>query len=161
MARYTKEGNGENNNHKKQDRDDRDRQPHPLGPVINMISRGPTTAEMSKSSRKAYAREVLLAVGGPSKKARTEAVISFDDTNSEGVKFPHDDPLVIIPVIRNASVKRVFVDGATSVDILFHEAFIKMGYNGSQLTPSDMPVCGFNRVETKVEGINQLSMTMG
>ena len=37
------------------------------------------------------------------------------------------------------------------MDILFHEDFIKMGYNDSQLTLSDMPVSGFNGVETNVE----------
>ena len=52
------------------------------------------------------------------------------------------------------------MDGA-SVASLFHEAFIKMGYNNAQLTPSDIPVYGFNGVETKVEGIIQLPMTMG
>ena len=118
-------------------------------------------AGTSKNSRKAYAREVLQVVGGPSKKSRIEATISFNDNDLEGVKFPHDDPLVIIAVIDNASVKRVLVDSGASVDILFHEAFIKMGYNDSQLTPSDMPVYGFNGVETKVEGIIQLPMTMG
>ena len=47
------------------------------------------------------------------------------------------------------------------MDILFHEAFLKMGYNNSQLTPSDMHVYSFNIVETKVEGTIQLPMTMG
>ena len=41
------------------------------------------------------------------------------------------------------------------MDILFHESFFKMGYNDSQLTPSDMPVYDFNGVKTKVEGIIQ------
>ena len=66
-----------------------------------------------------------------------------------------------MPVIGNSSVKRVLVDGGASVDILFHEAFLRMGYNDSQLTPSDMPIYGFNGAETKVEGIIQLPMTMG
>ena len=79
----------------------------------------------------------------------------------KGIKFPHDDPLVIMPVIGNSSVKRVLVDGGASVDILFHEAFLRMRYNDSQLTPSDMPIYGFNGGETKVEGIIQLPMTMG
>ena len=100
-------------------------------------------------------------VGGPTKKARTEAVISFNDDDLEGIKFPHDDPLVIMPVIGNSSVKRVLVDGGASVDILFYDAYIKMGYNDSQLTPSDIPIYGFNGAETQVEGIIQLPMTMG
>ena len=51
--------------------------------------------------------------------------------------------------------------GGASVDILFHEAFIMMGYNDSQLTPSHMTVYGFNGVKTKVEGIIQLPIMMG
>ena len=61
-----------------------------------------------------------------------------------------------MPVIGNSSVKRVLVDGGASIDILFHETFIRMGYNDSQLTLSDMHVYGFNGVDTKVEGIIQL-----
>ena len=90
-----------------------------------------------------------------------EAVISFDDSDLEGIKFSYDDSLVIIPVIDKSSVKRVMVDGGASVDLLFHEAFIRMGYNDSQLTLSDMTVYGFSGVETEVEGIIQLRMTMG
>ena len=55
----------------------------------------------------------------------------------------------------------VLVDSGASVDILFHEAFIRIGYIDSQLTPSDMPIYIFNGIETKVEGIIQLPMTMG
>ena len=87
--------------------------------------------------------------------------MSFDDTDLEGVKFPHDDPLVINPVIGNSEVRRVLVDSGASVDILFHEAFLKMGYNDSQLTPSDMPIYGFSGVESKVEGTIQLPVTLG
>ena len=53
------------------------------------------------------------------------------------------------------------MDGGASVDILFQEAFIMMGYNDAQLTPSNMHDYGFNGVETNVEGIIQLPMTMG
>ena len=142
----------ENNGHKKRGLDDHDKNTQP---------RGPTTARTMENPRKAYAREVLQIIGGPSKKARIETIISFNDDDLEGIKFPHDDPLVIMPVIGNSSVKRVLVDGGALVDILFHEAFIRMGYNDSQLTPSNMPIYGFNGIETKVEGIIELPMTMG
>ncbi|XP_074374213.1 uncharacterized protein LOC141714601 [Apium graveolens] len=36
-----------------------------------------------------------------------------------------------------------------------------MGYNDSQLTPSDAPIYGFNHVEYKVEGAIQLPVTIG
>uniref|UniRef100_UPI003D6546B2 hypothetical protein n=1 Tax=Flagellimonas beolgyonensis TaxID=864064 RepID=UPI003D6546B2 len=82
---------------------------------------------------------VMHIVGEAPKRAKTEVTIGFDDSDLEGVKFPHDDPLVISPVIGNSEVKRVLIDNGASVDILFHDAFIKMGYNESQLTPSNMP----------------------
>jgi hypothetical protein len=126
-----------------------------------MIFGGPTAAGSSRNSRKAYAREVMTVVGEAPKRAKTEVAISFDDSDLEGVKFPHDDPLVIIPVIGNSKTKRVLVDNGASVDILFHDAFIKMGYTDSQLTPSNMPIYGFNGVESKVEGTIQLPMTIG
>ena len=67
-------------------------------------------------------------MGGPPKKDKTGVTISFGNEDLEGIKFPHDDPLVIIPVIGNSSVKRVLVDGGAFVDILFHEEFLRMGY---------------------------------
>ena len=80
----------------------------------------------------------------------------------EGVKFPHDDPLVIITCDRQQPGEES-LDRQRSfcMDILFHEAFLKMGYNDSQLTPSNMPIYGFNGVESNVEGTVQLPMTIG
>ena len=63
----------------------------------------------------------------PPKKAKTGVIISFGDEDFEGIEFPHDDPLVIMPVIANSPVKRVLVDMGASVEILFHEAFLENG----------------------------------
>ena len=163
LNKYTKDGNNDNqdNRHNWNNRGNNDKRPQPRGPVVNIISGGPTAAGTTSNSRKAYAREVLQIVGGPPKKAKTEVTISFGDEDLEGIKFPHDDHLVIMLVIGNSSVKRILVDGGASMDILFHEAFLRMGYNDSQLTHSDMPIYGFNGAETKVEGIIQLPITMG
>ncbi|KAK1393811.1 hypothetical protein POM88_012867 [Heracleum sosnowskyi] len=95
------------------------RNPQPRGPVINMISGGPTTAETTRNSHKAYAREVMHIVGEAPMRAKTEMSIGFDDLDLEGVKFPHDDPLVIAPMIGNNEVKRVLVENGASVDVLF------------------------------------------
>ncbi|KAK1403405.1 hypothetical protein POM88_003010 [Heracleum sosnowskyi] len=167
LDKFTKDGNRGNQqgNYERKDYDkrdnDQDRNPKPRGPVINMIFGGPTVAGSSRNSRKVYVREVMTVVGEAPKRAKTEVAISFDDSDLEGVKFPHDDPLVIIPVIGNSKTKRVLVHNGASVDILFHDAFIKMGYTDLQLTPSNMPIYGFNGVESKVEGTIQLPMTIG
>ncbi|XP_074364572.1 uncharacterized protein LOC141705527 [Apium graveolens] len=125
-----------------------------------MISRGPTVAGTTRNSRKAYTREVMSIVGEPSKHYKSEIMLEFGDPGPEVWKFPQDDPLVITPIIRNYPVMRVLVDNGASVDILFYYIFIRMGYNDSQLTPSNAPIYGFNHVECKVEGAIQLPVTI-
>nr|XP_017221323.1 PREDICTED: uncharacterized protein LOC108198053 [Daucus carota subsp. sativus] len=163
LSRYTRDAdrNPRDNDSRDRDNDDHDRRTEPRGPVINMISGGPTAAGLSSNSRKAYAREVMCIIGEPPKRAKTEIALTFDDSDLEGVKFPHDEPLVITLVIGNSSIKRVLVDNGASVDILFYDAYQKMGYADSQLTPSNMPIYGFNGVESKIEGMIQLPVTMG
>ncbi|XP_074327652.1 uncharacterized protein LOC141665566 [Apium graveolens] len=162
FGRFTK---GEEAGGQKRDNDrrgnDRDRNPQPRRLVINMISGGPTAAGITRNSRKAYAREVMSIVGEPSKHSKSEMTLQFGDPDLRGLKFPQDDPLVITPIIGNCPVMRVLVDNGASVDILFHDTFIRMGYNDSQLTPSDAPIYGFNHVECKVEGAIQLPVTIG
>ncbi|XP_074355821.1 uncharacterized protein LOC141695478 [Apium graveolens] len=140
---------------------DRDRNPQPQGPVINKISGGPTSAGTTRNSRKAYTREVISRVGEPSKRSKSEMTLEFGDPDTEGLKFPQDYPLVITPIIGNFPVMRVLVDNGASVDIPFHDTFIRMGYNDSQLTPSNAPIYGFNHMECKVEGAIQLPVTIG
>ncbi|XP_074375215.1 uncharacterized protein LOC141716978 [Apium graveolens] len=122
---------------------------------------GPTITGTTRNSRKAYVREVMSIVGEPSKRSKSEMMPEFGDPDLEGLKFPQDDPLVITPVIGNCPFMRVLVNNGASVDILFHDTFIRMGYNDSQLTPSDAPIYGFNHVECKVEGAIQLPVTIG
>ncbi|KAL8091612.1 hypothetical protein AgCh_034025 [Apium graveolens] len=151
LNKYTGEGGDRNNNGRKnfedrrRDQDNQGRNPQPRGPVINAIFGGPpprgpvintifggpTAAGLSKNSRKAYTREVMHIVGEAPKRARTEVTLAFDDSDLEGVKFPHNDPLVITPIIGNSPVKRVLVDNGASADILLHDAFLRMGYNDS------------------------------
>ncbi|KAL8088417.1 hypothetical protein AgCh_038265 [Apium graveolens] len=181
LNKYTGDGGDKNNNGRKnfedrrRDQDDQGRNPQPRGPVINTIFGGPrprgpvintifggpTAAGLSKNSRKTYAREVMHIVGEAPKRAMTGVTMSFDDSDLEGVKFPHDDPLVITPIIGNNPVRRVLVDNGASVDILLHDTFLRMGYNDSQLTPTDMPIYGFAGVECPVEGIINLPTTIG
>ncbi|XP_074360926.1 uncharacterized protein LOC141701163 [Apium graveolens] len=125
-----------------------------------MISGGPIAAGTTRNSQKAYVREVINKVGESSKHSKSKMMLEFGDPDLEGLKFTQDDPLVITPVIGNSHVMRVLVDNGASVDYLFHDTFIRMGYNNSQLTPSDTPIYGFNHVECKVEGAIQLPITI-
>ena len=163
LSRYTKDEhrNPRDNDSHDRDNDDRDRRTEPRRPMINVISAGPTAAGTSSNSRKSYAREVMCIIGESPKRAKTEVALTFHDSDLERVKFPHDDPLVMTPIVGNSSIKRVVVDNGASIDILFYDAYEKMGYADSQLTLSDMPIYGFNGVESKIEGMIKLPVTMG
>lgn len=65
----------------------------------------------------------MKLVGEAPKRANTELAMAFDDSEYEGVKFFHDDSLVITPIFGISSVKRVLVDNGSSVDILFMKLF--------------------------------------
>lgn len=51
----------------------------------------------------------------------------------DGVRYSHDDQLVIMPLICNSQVKRVLIVIGVLVDVMLFEAFINMGYYKSQL----------------------------
>ncbi|XP_020679083.1 uncharacterized protein LOC110097176 [Dendrobium catenatum] len=63
------------------------------------------------------------------KKARIDHSITFDDSDLEGVKTPHQGQLVINMVIGDPcyNVKRILVDNGSSVDVLFYSTFLNMG----------------------------------
>ncbi|XP_074347211.1 uncharacterized protein LOC141686047 [Apium graveolens] len=56
---------------------------------------------------------------------------------------------------------RLLVNNGASVDILFHDTFIRMGYNDSQLTPSNATIYAFNHMDYKIEGAIRLPVTIG
>ena len=47
------------------------------------------------------------------------------------------------------------------MEILFHDALIKMAYNNFQLTTFDMSIYEFNGLEMRVEKTIRLPITMG
>ena len=57
---------------------------------------------------------------------RSENELSFTDVDSEGVKFVHHDPLVILAMIWNHLVHLFLIDNGGSVDILYLDVLQKM-----------------------------------
>ncbi|XP_062074857.1 uncharacterized protein LOC133778851 [Humulus lupulus] len=72
------------------------------------------------------------------------SAITFTDDDLQGVHLPHDDPLVISLQVDHCQLGRVLVDGGSGVDILFWEAFQKMGLKENQIQTSTTPMLGFN-----------------
>ncbi|RWW82210.1 hypothetical protein BHE74_00009338 [Ensete ventricosum] len=96
---------------------------HPKGPVerqIDVIVGGPATSGDNSSTRRAYAcTEVQKRP-----RARCDPKITFE---SESEYPDHDDALVIMTHVANARVKRIMIDTRRSADILYLDAFQKLG----------------------------------
>ena len=49
--------------------------------------------------------------------------ILFSEEDAKGVKQPHDNPLVIMLMIKGFNTKGILVDNGNSIDIIYLSAF--------------------------------------
>ncbi|KAK4412413.1 hypothetical protein Salat_2888300 [Sesamum alatum] len=98
--------------------------------VVNIIEGG-EYGGLSRSAWKRHTREVsfghvmeIRPVDSPRDQMMAH---TFTDEDRRGVKFPHEDAMVISAIISNIEVRRILVDNGSSVDILFLEALKEIG----------------------------------
>ncbi|KAL0456000.1 UNVERIFIED_CONTAM: hypothetical protein Slati_0939200 [Sesamum latifolium] len=65
--------------------------------------------------------------------------ITFTEEDKKGIKFRHEEALVISAVVSNVEIRRILIDSGSSVDILFEETFRKMGMSRENLSPRKLP----------------------
>ncbi|RRT45916.1 hypothetical protein B296_00021517 [Ensete ventricosum] len=130
---------------------------HPKGPVerqIVVIVGGPAVGGVSSSVRKSYARAKVQKRPRP----RSDLGFTFDYEN----EYPdHDDALVVTARIANACVKRIKIDIGRSVDILYLDAFHKLGMTNRDLIPMTSTLTGFTGDAITPVGIATLPITFG
>ena len=56
---------------------------------------------------------------------------------------PHVDALVITTRVANSNVHRMLVDNRSVVDIIYLDAYKRMGLTESELSPMSSPLYGF------------------
>ncbi|XP_065009063.1 uncharacterized protein LOC135639193 [Musa acuminata AAA Group] len=96
----------------------------PRGPPerqINVISGKPTAGGTSTIARKSYAHSMV------EKHPRLEHEPTITFGVGEVEHSHHDDAMVISIQIANAWVKRVMVDTGSSTDVLYFDAFGRLG----------------------------------
>ena len=69
--------------------------------------------------------------------------ITFKESDAHLVHHPHCDALVVKAMMANNNMYRILVDNGSSVDILYYQAFQRMGLKDSDLRPSPNPIYRF------------------
>lgn len=75
--------------------------------------------------------------------------------------FPHQDPLVISAEVVGFEVRRIIVDGGSSTDVIFAEAYARMGMPTLALTQAPASLRGFDGEAVQVLGQVQLVVAFG
>ncbi|GAV71482.1 hypothetical protein CFOL_v3_14976, partial [Cephalotus follicularis] len=99
-----------------------------------------------------------------SKRLRTggdEEVISFSEVDYEGVRLPHDDPVVVTLLVELFTMKRILIDNGSSADILYKHAFDQLRIPDDQLKPVKTPLVGFAGETIHPLGSINLSVVAG
>ncbi|GAV67974.1 hypothetical protein CFOL_v3_11477, partial [Cephalotus follicularis] len=99
-----------------------------------------------------------------SKRLRTggdEEVISFSEADYEGVRIPHDDPVVVTLLVELFTMKRILIDNGSSADILYKHAFDQLRIPADQLKPVKTPLVGLAGETIHPLGSINLSVVAG
>ncbi len=120
--------------------------PRPPVEEIHMITRGMATRGTSRSTQKAYVRQIhnMLVTQKTRKMPRPKDIpITFAEEDARQVFHPHDDALVVSLEIAGYSTRRVLIDNKSSADIIYLIAFQQMKIDKEQLRPIETPLFGF------------------
>lgn len=100
-----------------------------------MITRADPPNQLSRRQKKMQLRMMhnITSVGEGAPQYLNQQ-ISFRPEDAEEVMFPHQDPLVISAEIAGFEVRRILVDGGSLADVIFAEAYAKMGLPTIALT---------------------------
>ncbi|GAV68073.1 hypothetical protein CFOL_v3_11576, partial [Cephalotus follicularis] len=145
-------------------RQQEEQQQQPRG-VIHTISGGVASSGDHKNARKTYGRQSLAVQQvHHSKRLKTggdEEVITFSEVDYEGVRLPHDDPVVVTLLVELFAIKRILIDSGSSADILYKHAFDQLRIPADQLKPVKTPLVGFAGETIRPLGSINLSVVAG
>ncbi|RZS01121.1 hypothetical protein BHM03_00030957 [Ensete ventricosum] len=121
---------------------------------IDVIIGGLVAGGDSSLARKAYARAEVQK----RPRARDTPRITFE---SKSEYLDHDATLVITTRIVNAHIRHIMIDTGSSVDILYLNAFQKLGMTNRDLILMTSTLTGFIGDTITPEGVATLPMTFG
>ncbi|XP_031115825.1 uncharacterized protein LOC116019673 [Ipomoea triloba] len=96
----------------------------------------------------------------PPKRGRRDPIIFSDDDLPDG-PTPHRDAILIVMDVNGATVRRVFVDTGSSVNVMYLETFTKLGLTKENLHQVRTPLVGFTGNSIEPEGCITLTIEIG
>ncbi|XP_022152854.1 uncharacterized protein LOC111020479 [Momordica charantia] len=115
----------------------------------------PAVINKKKELAREARREVCII-----REQRPTSSIAFNHADLEGVHLPHNDALVIAPLIDLVLVRRILVDGGASANILSLSTYLALGWTRSQLKKSPTPLVGFSGESISLEGCIDLPVSI-
>ena len=115
----------------------------------------------SVNSIKAYQRRAENNVGIREPLTGPDHEITFNENETADLDKPHDDALVIRINVGGCELSRVMINTGSSADVLFYEAFKKMGFTKALLKQERTPLIGFAGETTYSLGSIELAVTAG
>lgn len=92
---------------------------------INMIMGSLQICNDYVRSTKEYERKAVIVQKWP-RATNEDALIIFEEADTDGLDKPHSNPLVIKLMISDCEVTHILVDTGSSVDIIFKDTLEKM-----------------------------------
>lgn len=133
-----------------------------LGPAagtINTIAGGFAGGKDTQVTRKRHVRVVNSVHEIPFGFQHPDITISMADF--EGIKPHKDDPIVVQLKVNSFNVIRLLLDQGSSANIIYGDAFDKLGLTNSDLTPYTGALVGFSGEQVWVRGYLDLDTIFG
>ncbi|XP_026398611.1 uncharacterized protein LOC113294430 [Papaver somniferum] len=90
-----------------------------------------------------------------------DAPITFEAYDVEEDMEDHNDPLVLTLPVAGCNIKKILIDGGSSVNVLFYDTFKRMELSDEPLISSYHTIYGFNGAPTKPLGDIFLQINAG
>jgi len=110
---------------------------------IDFIMGGSQLCNDSINSIKTHQRKADSYTKGKSPMMGPNHQITFWESETTDLNKPHDDALVIRIDVGNYELSHIMIDTGSSVDVLFYDAFKRMGHLDSELQGRKTPLTGF------------------
>ncbi|XP_057432253.1 uncharacterized protein LOC130725007 [Lotus japonicus] len=128
---------------------------------IHSIFGGFRGGGLTSSSRKKYIHSMNAVYASDWGSWGLQPDITFSVRDFAGVKPHEDDPIVVMLTIANFEIERVLLDQGSSADLIYGDAYEKLGLTESDLLPYDGALVGFSGERVFVRGYVELETVFG